>query len=104
MEADLFGSPTPSPTLRGVISRDREDPLKVGGQLYLRAQLFATEDTKPADWALASPNLLDVFLDARPNDRVRAFVLGRMTHDPTREGAPDRFAALPPAVAEALGL
>src|SRR5262249_23510286 len=27
---------------------------------------------------------LDVYLDARPNPRVRAFVLGRMSFDPTR--------------------
>jgi hypothetical protein len=28
--------------------------------------------------------LLDVYLDARPNDRVRAFALGRMSYDPTQ--------------------
>jgi hypothetical protein len=28
------------------------------------------------------PTLVDVYLDARPTDRLRAFVLGRMTYDP----------------------
>ena len=29
------------------------------------------------------PNLLDLYLDARPVDRVRAYVRGRLTYDPT---------------------
>ena len=93
-EAELFGSKG-SPTLRqaqgerpgeppeGVIPREREDWLKVGGQLYLRAQSSAYENTPPHDWTLSSPNLLDVYLDTRPNERVRGFVLGRMSYDPT---------------------
>jgi hypothetical protein len=35
------------------------------------------------DWRFSSPNLTDVYLDVRPNDRVRGFVLGRMFYDPT---------------------
>ncbi len=71
------------PPPEGVISREREDALKVGGQLYLRAQTTFREDVSPGDASLSSPNLLDVYLDARPNDRVRGFVLGRLSHDPT---------------------
>ena len=37
----------------------------------------------PADWSLSAPSLLDLYLDARPNPRVRAFILGRMSYDPT---------------------
>ena len=37
----------------------------------------------PQNWSLSAPALLDVYMDARPNDRVRAFVLGRMIYDPT---------------------
>lgn len=104
-EAELFGSPNAvPPPPQGIISREKEDPLRLGGQLYLRAQLFAQEDTKPGEWLLGSPNLLDVFLDARPNDRVRAFALGRMSYDPTREDAKDPFASLPSAIVDALGL
>ncbi|HEY4158212.1 MAG TPA: hypothetical protein VGM29_08950 [Polyangiaceae bacterium] len=60
-----------------------DDPLKIGGQLYLRAQTTGAQGQVPGNWAFSSPSLLDVYLDARPNDRVRGFVLGRMTYDPT---------------------
>jgi hypothetical protein len=86
-EAELFGGKpgpgqAPSPP-SGVISREREDWLKVGGLLQLQALVSAYQDTRPHDWPLSSPNLLDVYLDARPNDRVRGFVLGRLSYDPT---------------------
>lgn len=60
-----------------------EDPLKIGGQLYLRTQTMGLEGQRVDRYAFSAPSLLDVFLDARPNDRVRGFVLGRMTYDPT---------------------
>ncbi|MEP7053159.1 MAG: hypothetical protein ABJB12_22530, partial [Pseudomonadota bacterium] len=60
-----------------------DDPLKMGGQLYLRAQTTATRGQAPGDWSFSSPSLLDLYLDARPNDRVRGFALGRMVFDPT---------------------
>lgn len=59
-----------------------EDPLTIGGMLYMRLQGTAYDHTAPGDWSLTSPTLMDVFFDARPNDRVRAFALGRMTFDP----------------------
>lgn len=101
-EAELFGStppgaPPPPPTA----SREKEDPLRIGGQLYLRLQLSAQEGAKPSDFPLASPNLLDVFLDVRPNDRVRGFVLGRLSYDPTFSGA---IPGLSPTQAAQLGL
>src|SRR5262249_50695918 len=65
-----------------------ENPLQIGGQIYLRAQSSAFQGDHPLfgspQWALSAPSLLDVYLDARPNPRVRAFVLGRMSFDPTR--------------------
>jgi hypothetical protein len=60
-----------------------EDPLKLGGQLYLRAQTTGSRGQELGNWSFSAPSLLDVYLDARPNDRVRGFVLGRMTFDPT---------------------
>jgi hypothetical protein len=60
-----------------------DDPLKIGGQLYLRAQTTGSRGQAPGNWAFSAPSLLDVYLDARPNDRVRGFVLGRMVYDPT---------------------
>ncbi len=60
-----------------------ENPLQIGGQLYLRMQTTAYGGQAPADWSLSAPSLLDLYLDARPNPRVRAFILGRMSYDPT---------------------
>ncbi len=60
-----------------------EDPLKIGGQLYLRAQTTGARGQAPGTWSFSSPSLLDAYLDARPNDRVRGFVQGRMVFDPT---------------------
>jgi hypothetical protein len=60
-----------------------DDPLELGGQLYLRTQWSGLQGQDPADFSLSAPALLDLFLDARPNERVRGFVLGRMAFDPT---------------------
>ena len=59
------------------------DPLKIGGQFYWRMMSSGKQGQGPQNWAVSAPALLDVYLDARPNDRVRAFVLGRMYYDPT---------------------
>lgn len=105
-EAEMFGgtgtpaaeaSPPPPPA-----ARDVEDPLHVGGTLYLRAQTLWQEDVSPRDWSLASPNLLDVYLDVRPNDRVRGFALARTQYDPTiGEGVADLGSLLDPGAAAA---
>jgi hypothetical protein len=60
-----------------------ENPLQIGGQLYLRMQTSASGGQAPAAWSLSAPSLLDLYLDARPNPRVRGFILGRMSYDPT---------------------
>jgi len=68
-----------------------DDPLEIGGQLNLRTQSTAIEGQSPGDFSFSAPSLLDVYLDARPNDRVRGFVLGRMSFDstlPSQSGAP----------------
>ena len=99
-EAELFGAPAGAPPSQGLVSREREDPLRIGGLLYLRATTTWQDGADAADWPLSSPDLLDVFLDVRPNDRVRGFVLGRMTYDPTIDGAPE--APLDAAIQELL--
>jgi hypothetical protein len=71
----------------GLISREREDWLKVGGLAYLRALTTWGRGQAPADWAFYDPLLLDVYLDARPNDRVRAFALGRLIQTPSAGGS-----------------
>ena len=60
-----------------------ENPLQIGGQIYLRTQATALQGAAPDGWSLNAPSLLDAYFDARPNPRVRAFVLGRMSYNPT---------------------
>lgn len=62
-----------------------DDPLAIGGRLYLRLNYTLLEKGVPENFALNNPNLLDLFLDARPNDRVRAYAKGRLQHDFTLE-------------------
>jgi hypothetical protein len=81
----ILGSDTEAKFLSGFVAP--ENPLQIGGQLYLRAQTTASSGQTPDQWAFSAPSLLDVYLDARPNPRVRAFVLERMSYDPTL--APD---------------
>jgi hypothetical protein len=60
-----------------------EDPLKIGGMLYLRAQASSRKDQNFGEMAFGTPSIVDLYLDVRPNDRVRGFVLGRLTYDPS---------------------
>jgi hypothetical protein len=76
---DLLGEGTAPQHLSDYIAP--ENPLQIGGQLYLRSQVSGQQGTDP--WTLSSPSLLDVYLDARPNPRVRGFIQGRMSFDPT---------------------
>ena len=60
----------------------QEDPLKIGGLFYTRIFLTALQNQPFNQSTLSFPTLVDVYLDARPMDRLRAFVLGRLTYDP----------------------
>ena len=62
--------------------RVQEDPLRIGGLFYTRAFLSVAQDQPFNQSRVSLPTLVDVYLDARPTDRLRAFVLGRMTYDP----------------------
>ncbi|MFP2934815.1 hypothetical protein ACLESO_58860, partial [Pyxidicoccus sp. 3LG] len=61
-----------------------DDPLKIGGQFYLRGNVAATEGVSFGNTAFSAPTLVDGYFDARPTDRLRGFVVGRLTYDPTR--------------------
>jgi hypothetical protein len=80
-DTQILGSNQAAPMFTEEAAPD--DPLRIGGQLYLRMQSTATQGQRFQNFSLSSPSLLDVYLDARPNDRVRAFVRGRMLYDPT---------------------
>jgi hypothetical protein len=82
-DRDRFVLGDPESTTKMGADAAPENPLTIGGQLYLRAQTSVPLHTDPADWSLIAPSLMDVFFDARPNDRVRAYILGRMSFDPT---------------------
>jgi hypothetical protein len=95
-EEPARGEQPPEERLFSLLRRT-ENPLQIGGQLYLRSLFLATEGEPPSKWTFSAPSLLDVYLDARPNDRVRGFVLGRMQYDPTIDpNAPGPFGTAPP--------
>jgi len=73
------------PKLSGDVAPD--DPLKIGGQLYLRALARSTQDQNVRNIAFSAPSLVDGYFDARPNDRVRGFILARMSFDSTLPAA-----------------
>jgi hypothetical protein len=58
-----------------------ENPLAIGGQLYLREAATGSRHQAPAAWSLTTPILADVYGDARPNDRLRGMIRARMTYD-----------------------
>jgi len=80
---EMFGEePGPDAELSASsIDRLERDRLQIGGLVYMRymAQLYEGDEADPS---MASPNLVEVYLDARPNDRLRAYVRGRLTYDP----------------------
>ncbi|MFT7582953.1 MAG: hypothetical protein ACI9MR_004639, partial [Myxococcota bacterium] len=88
-ETDIFGSGSDPDSGRIELG---EDPLTIGGQLYLRFASTLQEDMAFGDMPLSMPNLLDLYLDARPDDRVRGFFNGRLRFDPTvRDGQTSLF-------------
>ncbi len=58
------------------------DPLKIGGMLYLRLDSQWQLGLPVSAWPVTSPNLIDLYADVRPNDRVRGFILGRAQVNP----------------------
>ncbi|MDJ0763139.1 MAG: hypothetical protein QNJ97_09150 [Myxococcota bacterium] len=80
------GAESPDATL-GVLSQrlfETDDILAIGGQVYMRLNYRRYEDVDNAAIdpnQLSSPNLVHLYLDGRPNDRVRAFVRGRLIYD-----------------------
>ncbi|HYQ81064.1 MAG TPA: hypothetical protein VEP68_06170, partial [Anaeromyxobacteraceae bacterium] len=85
-EAELLGGKGADAAEAKVAGRlkETENPLQIGGQLYLRYNVFAREDQPPSQWGMNSPNVVDLFLDARPSDRLRGYALLRGFYDPTQ--------------------
>lgn len=59
------------------------DRLAIGGQLYMRLSGSVVNQGNFGEQRLSMPNLLDLYLDARPVDRLRAYARARLTYDPT---------------------
>lgn len=88
---DPFGAVATDAGIASLLGQ-REDDLVVGGRVYLRADAAFAEDAEAKDATVSSPNLLDLFVDARPNDRLRAYAAARVKHDWTVEaGDTDAF-------------
>ena len=81
-EALLFGdaddaapeTPGAQPTeaSRVGVSDAENDPLAIGGRLYLRSIYRLAEGADALDGALSTPALVDLYLDARPTSRSSA--------------------------------
>lgn len=104
-EASIFGgeapeAATPAPAEKGEVFEeglapapgegilnerlsDSSDWLAIGGLAYLWLQYNLVDRDYPETHALSSPSFADVYLDARPNDRVRAYLRGRLRYNPS---------------------
>lgn len=71
---------------------EKDDFLAIGGLVWLRLQYFAIDADDPEEFPLSGSSFADAYLDARPNDRVRGYLRGRLRYDPTvRAGSFDQF-------------
>jgi hypothetical protein len=68
-----------------------DDPLKIGGQFYLRAIAQGSQGVSFGSTTFSSPTLVDGYFDARPSDRLRGMVVGRLTFDPTQSNQTTSF-------------
>gem|GEM_PF-297843 len=60
---------------------DLETKVKAGGRLFMRLNYLIRDEDVGEKSAISSPNLLDLYVDARLNDRVRGYAQARVTHD-----------------------
>lgn len=68
-----------------------DDPLKIGGLFYLRSIIQGSENTPFSRTSFSAPTLVDGYFDARPTDRLRGMVVGRLSFDPTVSGQSTSF-------------
>lgn len=78
------------------------DPLAIGGMAYLRLAASVVDQGNFLEQRLSMPNLVDLYLDARPEERVRAYVSGRLRFDPTIESGDTDFLGEPAEMASVL--
>lgn len=83
---DDFGDPRMAGPVRERRDLLDDDKLQLGGLLYLRNGLFIDDTHRWSRQAFTNSNLTDIYFDARPNDRVRGFIRGRMLYSPVTSG------------------
>ena len=66
---------------------EAEADLTLGGFYFGQVAYNVPEGFAREDQSLSAPNLLDLFVDARPNDRVRVYARGRLVYRPTLAAA-----------------
>ncbi len=71
----------PTDAAIGSVLAAADERLVFGGRMYLRSNVAVPEEGGPSAVRLDSPNLLDMFADARPNDTLRAYTSVRLRHD-----------------------
>jgi len=86
-EDDFFGnSPTVAAKPDAFVRGDTvADPLQMGGTYYQQWNAQFQDGGSLGSTPWSAPLQLDVFLDARPNDRLRLFVNSRLLYDPTKD-------------------
>lgn len=63
----------------------KADPLAIGGTLYQTLDVPLTRGIAEGEQGLSLPLQVDVYLDGRPNDRVRTYVVGRLLYDSSKD-------------------
>ena len=92
-EADIFASPeveVAQPQQAPPVDADAmavqleqtNDPLTLGGNLFLRLQYDMLERGNLETFRLVSPNWANLFLDSRPSSRLRGYMRGRVLFNP----------------------
>lgn len=71
----------------------REDVLSLGGRLLLQVQANGLLDQPAEEVGIGAPSFLELYADARPSGRVRAFAQGRIQTDFTASQTQDAAVA-----------
>ena len=59
--------------------------MDIGGVLYQQATSTFQRGLTEGEQPLAMPTQFDLYLDSRPNDRVRGYILGRLLYDSSKD-------------------
>jgi hypothetical protein len=65
------------------LAEREESTFDIGGGLFSQMTSSVPDGAEFDDVTYSFPNILDLYVDGRPNDRIRVFAQGRVTHNPT---------------------